>query len=38
MTVTAYDDDGRKQRASDEFLAKPVDFERLRAHLRHLRD
>ena len=38
MMVTAYDDDGRKQRASDlgacEFLAKRVDFERLRAHLR----
>jgi CheY-like chemotaxis protein len=42
MMVTAYDDVGRKRRASDlgacEFLAKPVDFERLRAHLRHLRD
>jgi CheY-like chemotaxis protein len=42
MMMTAYDDEGRKRRAGDlgacEFLAKPVDFERLRAHLRDLRD
>jgi CheY-like chemotaxis protein len=37
MMVTAYDDDERKRRASDlgarEFLAKPVDFNHLRAQL-----
>jgi len=37
MIVTAYDDDGRKRRASDlgtcAFLAKPVDFNHLRAQL-----
>lgn len=37
MTVTAYDDDQRKRRASDrgtcDFLAKPVDFAYLRARL-----
>jgi len=40
MMVTAYDDDERKRRASDlgarEFLAKPVDFNHLRAQLRQL--
>jgi CheY-like chemotaxis protein len=40
MMVTAYGDDERRRRASDlgacEFLAKPVDFERLRAQLRQL--
>ena len=38
MMVTAYDDNERKRRAGDlgarEFLAKPVDFNHLRAQLR----
>ena len=38
MMVTAYGDDERRRRASDlgacEFLAKPVDFEALKAQLR----
>jgi DNA-binding response OmpR family regulator len=42
MMVTAYDDEGRKRRASDlgaaQFLAKPVDFNHLRAQLRLLAD
>jgi len=37
MMVTAYDDDGKKRRASDlgtcAFLAKPVDFNHLRTQL-----
>jgi CheY-like chemotaxis protein len=40
MMVTAYGDDERRRRAGDlgacEFLAKPVDFERLKARLREL--
>jgi CheY-like chemotaxis protein len=40
MMVTAYGDDERRQRASDlgaaEFLAKPVDFDRLKERLREL--
>jgi CheY-like chemotaxis protein len=40
MMVTAYGDDERRRRARDlgafEFLAKPVDFERLKAQLRQL--
>ena len=40
MMVTAYDDNERKRRASDlgasQFLAKPVDFNHLRAQLRRL--
>ncbi len=42
MMVTAYDDDQRKRQASDlgayQFLAKPVDFNQLRAQLRQLAD
>ena len=42
MMVTAYDDDERKRRANDlgasQFLAKPVDFNNLRAQLRLLAD
>jgi CheY-like chemotaxis protein len=38
MMVTAYGDDERRRRAGDlgacEFLAKPVDFDALKAHLR----
>jgi DNA-binding response OmpR family regulator len=38
MMVTAYGDDERRRRASDlgacDFLAKPVDFEALKAQLR----
>jgi CheY-like chemotaxis protein len=41
MMVTAYGDDERRRRASDlgaaEFLAKPVDFDRLKAQLQELR-
>jgi CheY-like chemotaxis protein len=40
MMVTAYGDAERRQRASDlgasEFLAKPVDFDALKAQLRQL--
>jgi CheY-like chemotaxis protein len=40
MMVTAYGDDERRRRATElgatEFLAKPVDFEQLKAHLRQL--
>jgi CheY-like chemotaxis protein len=40
MMVTAYGDDERRRRASDlgaaEFLAKPVDFEQLKAQLQQL--
>jgi DNA-binding response OmpR family regulator len=40
MMVTAYGDDERRRRASDlgaaEFLAKPVDFEALKAQLQQL--
>jgi len=40
MIVTAYGDDERRQRASDlgaaEFLAKPVDFDALKAQLQLL--
>jgi CheY-like chemotaxis protein len=40
MMVTAYGDDERRRRASDlgacEFLAKPVDFDALKAQLRQL--
>ena len=40
MMVTAYGDNERRQRASDlgaaEFLAKPVDFDRLKERLREL--
>jgi CheY-like chemotaxis protein len=40
MMVTAYGDDDRRRRASDlgarEFLAKPVDFDALKAQLREL--
>ena len=42
MMVTAYDDNERKRRASHlgayQFLAKPVDFNHLRAQLRQLAD
>ena len=42
MMVTAYDDETRKRRARDlgafQFLAKPVDFNQLRAQLRLLAD
>jgi CheY-like chemotaxis protein len=38
--VTAYGDDERRQRAkelgADEFLSKPIDFDRLRVRLRQL--
>ncbi len=40
MMVTAYGDDERRRRASalgaDEFIAKPVDFDWLKAQLRQL--
>ena len=40
MMVTAYGDDERRQRAAEygaaDFLAKPVDFEHLKAQLRQL--
>jgi CheY-like chemotaxis protein len=40
MMVTAYGDDERRRRASEpgaaEFLAKPVDFDALKAQLRQL--
>jgi CheY-like chemotaxis protein len=40
MMVTAYGDDERRRRASElgaaEFLAKPVDFDRLKEQLRQL--
>jgi CheY-like chemotaxis protein len=40
MMVTAYGDDERRQRAAEygaaDFLAKPVDFEHLKAELRQL--
>jgi DNA-binding NtrC family response regulator len=40
MIVTAYGDDERRRQAAKhgaaEFLAKPVDFECLKAQLRHL--
>ena len=40
MMVTAYGDDERRRRASElgaaEFLTKPVDFDRLKEHLRQL--
>jgi CheY-like chemotaxis protein len=40
MMVTAYGDDERRQRAAQygaaDFLAKPVDFEHLKAQLRQL--
>ena len=40
MMVTAYGDDERRRRASDlgaaEFIAKPVDFNALKAQLRQL--
>lgn len=40
MMVTAYGDDGRRQRAAEhgaaDFLVKPVDFEHLKAQLRQL--
>ena len=40
MMVTAYGDDERRQRAAEygaaDFLAKPVDFEPLKAQLRQL--
>jgi two-component system, response regulator, stage 0 sporulation protein F len=40
MMVTAYGDDERRQRATEygaaDFLAKPVDFDRLKAQLRQL--
>ena len=40
MMVTAYGDDERRRRAAEsgaaDFLAKPVDFEHLRAQLRQL--
>jgi CheY-like chemotaxis protein len=40
MMVTAYGDDERRRRASDlgaaEFLAKPVEFDRLKERLRDL--
>jgi CheY-like chemotaxis protein len=41
MMVTAYGDDERRRRAAEygaaDFLAKPVDFEHLKAQLRQLR-
>ena len=40
MMVTAYGDDERRRRASElgaaAFLAKPVDFDRLKQHLQEL--
>jgi CheY-like chemotaxis protein len=40
MMVTAYGDDERRRQAAEygaaHFLAKPVDFERLKAQLREL--
>ena len=40
MMVIAYGDDERRRRAAEygaaDFLAKPVDFEHLKAQLRHL--
>jgi CheY-like chemotaxis protein len=40
MMVTAYGDDERRQRAAEygaaDFLAKPIDFEHLKAQLRQL--
>jgi CheY-like chemotaxis protein len=40
MMVTAYGDDERRRRASDlgafQFITKPVDFDHLKAQLRHL--
>ena len=40
MMVTAYGDDERRRRANDlgafEFVTKPVDFDRLKEHLRQL--
>jgi CheY-like chemotaxis protein len=40
MMVTAYGDDERRRRASDlgacEFIAKPVDFDRLKARISQL--
>jgi len=40
MMVTAYGDDERRRRASElgavEFITKPVDFNALKAQLRHL--
>jgi two-component system, response regulator, stage 0 sporulation protein F len=40
MMVTAYGDDERRRRAAEygaaEFVAKPVDFEHLKAQLRQL--
>jgi CheY-like chemotaxis protein len=40
MMVTAYGDDERRRRAAEhgaaEFITKPVDFEHLKAQLRHL--
>ena len=40
MMVTAYGDDERRRRAAEsgaaDFLAKPVDFEHLKAQLRQL--
>jgi CheY-like chemotaxis protein len=40
MMVTAYGDDERRRRASSlgaaEFIAKPVDFDQLKEHLRQL--
>jgi CheY-like chemotaxis protein len=40
MMVTAYGDDDRRRRAGElgasDFLTKPVDFDRLKAHLRQL--
>ena len=42
MMVTAYGDDERRRRAAEygaaDFLAKPVDFEHLKAQLRQLPD
>ena len=40
MMVTAYGDDERRRRAAEygaaDFVAKPVDFDHLKAQLRHL--
>jgi CheY-like chemotaxis protein len=40
MMVTAYGDDERRRRATEtgasQFLTKPVDFDQLKAQLRHL--
>ena len=40
MMVTAYGDNGRRQRASElgasEFITKPVDFDQLKERLRRL--